>query len=355
VTEPVAFVTPSYRLDRDRCALLNRSLEVCAPWAQHWIVVDRGDLGAFKFLESERTTVVAKEEVLPVWVHRLDTLRIGLRSNVWMQARGLPMRGWLLQQLVKLAVAENLDADVLLCADSDVVLLRPFAVSSVVDERGCVSLYARPDHVDERLPEHLRWHRSAERLLAVEAADPPMPNFISSLVPWKRENVLALLEHVQATTGRHWLRALASAWDVSEFTLYGRFAQDVLGADAGHVISTSPLCHDYYKHVPLSAAELDSLLDEVRPGEVAVSLTAKAGMRPEQYVEVLERRWDEVTLRASANAPAGRPAARAVGGGPARASRRRYALELPIRPILMWAIPGVMIVLTLVLLQFALD
>lgn len=355
MTGSVAFVTPSYRLDRDRCALLNRSLEVCAPWAEHWIVVDRGDLRAFKFLENGRTTVVAKEEMLPVWVHRLDTLRIGLRSNVWIQARGLPMRGWLLQQLVKLAVAEHVDADVLVCADSDVVLLRPFAVSSVVDERGRVLLYARPDHVDERLPAHVRWHRSAETLLGVEAADPPMPDFISSLVPWKRENVLALLEHVQATTGRHWLRALASAWDVSEYTLYGRFAQDVLGTNAGQFISPSPLCHDYYKHVPLSAPELDSLLDGVGPGEVAVSLTAKAGMRPEQYVDVLERRWEGVTPREPADAPAGRPAWRAVAGSSAVASRRRYPIEPPIRPLLTWAVLVFMIILTVALLQFGLD
>jgi hypothetical protein len=333
--------------------LLNRSLEVCAPWAHHWIVVDRGDLRAFRFLENERTTVVAKEELLPVWVHRLDTLKIGLRSNVWLQARGLPMRGWLLQQLVKLAIAEHLDQDVLVCADSDVVLLRPFGVSSVVDERDRVLLFARPDHVDERLPTHVRWHRSAEKLLGIEGADPPMPDFVSSLVPWKRENVLALLEHVEATTGRHWLRALASAWDVSEFTLYGRFAQDVLGTDAGHFVSTSPLCHDYYKHVPLSAAELDSLLDEVGPGEVDVSLTANAGMRPEQYVDVLERRWDEVAPPEPADAPAARPGRRVVGGGSAVASRRRDPVRLPV--LLTWAVPGAMIILTLFLLQLALD
>jgi hypothetical protein len=59
VTPSVAFVTPSYRLDRDRCALLSRSLEVCAPWAEHWIVVDRDDLPLFRSLQNARTNVVA--------------------------------------------------------------------------------------------------------------------------------------------------------------------------------------------------------------------------------------------------------------------------------------------------------
>jgi hypothetical protein len=92
VTESVAFITPSYRVDRERCALLSRSLEACAPSVEHWIVVDRGDLDFFRPLQSNRTHVVAKEEVLPVWVRRLDTLRIGLHSNVWIQARGTPIR-----------------------------------------------------------------------------------------------------------------------------------------------------------------------------------------------------------------------------------------------------------------------
>jgi hypothetical protein len=232
-----------------------------------------------------------KEEVLPLWVHRIDTLRIGFRSNVWLQARGRPIRGWLLQQLVKLAVAPHLTADVIVHADSDVVLLRPFSTSSVVDEHGRTRLYSDPDHIDERLPNHILWHRSAEKLLGIAPRAVPLPNFISSLVPWSRANAIALLEHIERNTGSTWLRAVSGAWHVSEHTLYGRFAQDVLGADAGGFVPSPSLCQDYYKRVPLSAREVEALLDRLSPQEFAVSLTAKGGMRPADYVEVLERRW----------------------------------------------------------------
>ena len=271
-------------------------------------MVDRGDLPLFRPLQNARTTVVAKEEVLPLWVRRLDTLRIGLRSNVWFQARGLPIRGWLLQQLVKFAVAEAVSADVLVHADSDVVLLRPFSASSVMDDNGRVRLYARPDYIGEALPNHVRWHRSAEQLLGIEPAALPMPDFISSLVPWKRDNAIALLDRIEEMTGMHWLRALTRAWNVSEYTLYGRFAQDVLGADGGQFVSSSSLCSDYYKRVPLSAPELKTLLDRVSPDEIAISLTSKAGMKPEDYVEVLEQRWDSLVPQDPAipGAPRGR-------------------------------------------------
>ena len=294
----------------------------------HWIVVDRGDLPLFRPLQNARTTVVAKEEVLPLWVRRLDTLRIGLRSNVWFQARGLPIRGWLVQQLVKLAVAEEVRADILVHADSDVVLLRPFSVSSIVDDDGRVRLYARPDYIDEALPNHVRWHRSAERLLGIEPAALPIPDYISSLVPWKRENAIALLEYIEQTTGRHWLRALTAAWNVSEYTLYGRFAQDVLGVDGGQFVSSSSLCSDYYKRVPLSAPELKTLLDRVSPDEIAISLTSKAGMKPEEYVEVLEQRWDSLVPQDLAIPErAARPGAPRATPTHRRATRARRSRE----------------------------
>ena len=313
---------------------------------------------------------MAKEEVLPFWVRRLDTLRIGLRSNVWVHARGLPIRGWLLQQVIKLAVAEQLTADVLVHADSDVVLLRPFSTASVIDADGRVRLYARPDDVDETLPDHVRWHRSAEKLLGIDPADLPMPNYISSLVPWRRANAVALLEHVQTTTGRHWLRALAAAWDVSEYTLYGRFAQDVLGERANQFVSAAPLCHDYYKRVPLSVPELEVLLDGIGREEVAVSLTSKAGMKPAQYVEVLEQRWaspgpevagDEATDGEEVGAPSrggrrrARPRARRPASRVGSASRHGQLMAEANRYRIKWASIVVLVALVLLLLEFGID
>jgi Family of unknown function (DUF6492) len=291
MTTSVAFVTVSYGPDRDRCALLSRSLEEFAPSVDHLIVVDRADLAQFRSLESGTATLVATEDVLPLWLRRLDIRRIGLRSNLWIQGRGRPVRGWLVQQLVKLALAAELTADVLVHVDSDVVLVRPFQSSSITDQAGRIRLVEQRGAIDESMPKHVAWHRSAEKLLGIERGSLPLPDFITSLVPWKRENAVALIEHIERNTGRHWLRALAAAWNVSEYTLYGRFVRDVLGENAGQFVTSSSLCHDYWTHAPLSESELEVFFDGIGPDEVAVSITAKAGMSPADYVGALERRW----------------------------------------------------------------
>jgi Family of unknown function (DUF6492) len=219
---------------------------------------------------------------------------LGLRSNIWIQAGGKPVRGWLLQQLIKLALAEQLTADVLVHADSDVVLIRPFRTSLVTDRAGRVRLYERPEAVDEALPDLVLWHRSAEDLLGIRPSRLPLPDFITSFVPWKRQNAVALLEHVEKVAGLHWLRAIAAAWDVSEYILYGRFARDVLGHEAGQYVTPSSLCLDYWTPAPLSDGELELFLDKLGPEEIAVSITAKARMRPADHVGALERRWSRL-------------------------------------------------------------
>ena len=274
----VAFVTVSYGPDRDRCRLLCRSMDALAPAvSDHVIIVDRADLPKFRELESGRRRIVATEDVLPKRVWRLEARRVGLRSNVFLHL-GKPVRGWLVQQLVKLAASREIAADVIVHADSDVVLVRPFDAESLVDAKGRIRLYRAPGLIDERLPEHVRWHRTAEQLLGLAPGEIPLPDYITSLVPWRRENAVALLDYLDGRFRRSWMRAISSAWDFSEYVLYGRFVSDVLGDEASQFACASSLCRDYWGHEPLSEAEIEDLLQDMSAGQVGLSITAKAGM-----------------------------------------------------------------------------
>ena len=81
---------------------------------------------------------------------------------------------------------------------------------------------------------------------------------------------------------------------------------------------------DYYKRVPLTVPELTTFLDSVGHEAIAVSLTSKAGMKPGDYVEMLERQWaaqerdDEVEPRRVPARVAGRGSTQPIAGSRAR-------------------------------------
>jgi hypothetical protein len=303
VAPSVAFVTVSYGPDRDRCVLLCRSLDALAPGANHLIIVDRADLPLFRDLESGSRRVVATEDVLPRRVWRLDARRVGLRSNVFLHL-GKPVRGWLVQQLAKLAASRDVSADVIVHADSDVALVRPFEDGALVDAEGRVRLYRAPGLIDDRMPEHVGWHRTAEALLGLDPGRVPFPDYITSLVPWRRENAVALLDFLDSRHRRSWMRIISSAWDFSEYILYGRFVSDVLGESARQFATASSLCHDYWGREALTETQIDELLDGVAEDQVGLSITAKAGMNPESYGWQIERRWSTADSGAGGTTPA---------------------------------------------------
>jgi hypothetical protein len=180
---------------------------------------------------------------------------------------------------------------VIVHADSDVALVRPFHAKSLVDADGRVRLYRAPGLIDQTLPDHVRWHRIAEQLLGLSPSPIPLPDYITSLVPWRRENALALLDVLDGRFRRSWMRAISSVWNFSEYVLYGRFVSDVLGDDACQFATASSLCRDYWEPQPLTTAQIKELLEGMSREQVGLSITAKAGMNPDTYSSLLERRW----------------------------------------------------------------
>jgi Family of unknown function (DUF6492) len=283
----LAFVTKTYAPDLERCRLLCRSIELLAPEARHWIIVDARDRPVFRELERQSTRVVTTEDLLPRRIRRLELYGAG--KNLWFGPRTPPVRGWLVQQLAKLAISGVATEDVLIHADSDVVLIRQFDGRTLADASG-TGLFRVPAAVDGSMHDHVRWHRAAERLLALPARPLPLPDYIGGLVPWRRDLAVALLERIERRSGRDWMRTLTRERHLSEYILYGRFVDDGLGVDGGEGTGFS-LCHCYWGSEPLTNSELDRFIDGAAAEEVGLMVSAKAGMRPADYAEVLERRW----------------------------------------------------------------
>jgi len=265
-------VTPTYAPDLDLFADLHRSVLRHFPDdVRHVAVVDEPDLPLFRGFEGERCLVLGVRDVLPGSVRSLPAtkLRVNLRRPF------PPLRGWVVQQLVKLAVAEQLTERVVVLADSDLVFVRPVTAATFAPG-GRVRLYRLDDGVDESLPRHLRWHELAHRLLGLAPPPPPpLPDYVSSLNSWDSDVVRRMLRQVADVSGHRWLDAVGAALHVSEWTLYGVFADQL--EQARHVaVTDDSLCHSYWDTVPLTVDGATAVLSSVGGQHVAYMIGAKS-------------------------------------------------------------------------------
>jgi hypothetical protein len=281
-------VTPTYAPDLDLFTDLHASvLRFFPASAHHLAIVNEPDLPLFRRFEGSRCSVVGVLDVLPRTVVSLPF------TNLWANVRRPvpPIRGWIVQQLLKLAVAEQASERVIVLADSDLVFVRPVTAATFAPG-GTVRLYRLEDGVGESLPRHLRWHRLARELLGLPPAGPPRPDYVSSLNSWDRDVVRSALRRVEHVTGGRWLDVIGRHLHFSEWTLYGVFADDVEGGSRV-TASERSLCHSYWDPSPLTTDAAVAALSSIEPDDVAYMLSAKSrtpvDVRREAHARVFRR------------------------------------------------------------------
>jgi hypothetical protein len=253
-----AVLTPSFRGDADLFADLHESvLANTAPAVVHHVVVPPSDAKLFRPFESLRCRVWTHRDLLPrycVSVPHADGLTLSLRRP-WR-----PIRGWVAQQIMKIAGTAAIDARAVLIIDSDAVLLREPSLAELTHD-GRLGHFRKDGAVTPGMDRHLLWHDVARRLLGVPGSvSPPAPDYISPISIWDPTVVRSLIEHIEDSTGRDWLDAVAGELHVSEFVIYGVFVDHVLGGVAPF---TQPLCHNYYERTPLSETDARAFADQM--------------------------------------------------------------------------------------------
>jgi Family of unknown function (DUF6492) len=166
----IVVVTPTYAPDLELFSDLHESVLRWFPLnVRHVVVVTERHVAPFRRFEGPRCVVVGIDDVLPRSVRALPRvqMRINLRRPV------PPLRGWILQQLVKLAIAEQARERAVIMADSDVVFVRPVTVDTFAPG-GQVRLYRKDNGVEGSMPRHMRWHVVARKLLGLSAAQAPL-------------------------------------------------------------------------------------------------------------------------------------------------------------------------------------
>jgi hypothetical protein len=265
-----ALVTPSFRLDLDRCRLLTDTVERwVAPHVRHYLVIDRRDVAMFKPLVSARTELLVVEDITPSWIFRIPGMR-----RFWFSLRTVPIKNWILQQIVKISVPAVVKEDVLLYTDSDTFFISQFDPRAL-ERDGKPPLFIEPGQRG-LIQNNDKWNDAAARLLGLPELKSYDENYIGNVITWRRQNALAMRERIEATTGRDWELSLAPMITFSEYILYGAFCHRVLGENSGHWDDGVVRTLTYWLTTPLSIAGLQELKDKQQPYQHSAMISAKS-------------------------------------------------------------------------------
>jgi hypothetical protein len=224
----------------------------------------------FKQLASRRTTILVVEEIVPRWLFRVPGLH-----RLWLSLRTRPLKNWILQQIVKIAIPGTATEDVLLYADSDVFFVAPFDPRSL-ERSGAVPLFVETGQRG-LIRSNDRWHNIAASLLGLPRESGGYDtNYIGNVITWRRATALAMCRRIEEVTKKIWPLALAPLNAFSEYILYGMYTQRVLGASSGQWDDGVLRTLNYWKTQPLSVDALRELKASSEPHHHSVMISAKS-------------------------------------------------------------------------------
>lgn len=296
----IGILTPSYRPDYDRLVRLHESvLEFTDESVLHHVIVPRRDLALFRELESSRLRVWAEADFLPTgfiatdglaaMVKKAHLLPAALRFGALNLRRPWPpVRGWVLQQLLKLSASTKLGVSAVVIIDSDVALLRAMPAELFIRD-GAVRLYEKPESITRAMNRHVMWTRTAHRLLGLPAPESSThPDYVAGIVTWDPELVTGCLARIEKVSGRSWATAIGAELHFSEFILYGTYVQHFGSEQQRSFCQPSTLCHSYWESAPMTASGVEQFIAGFGPADVAVHIQSNSNTSEETSRQLFE-------------------------------------------------------------------
>jgi Family of unknown function (DUF6492) len=282
---PLAIITPAFSKHLPLLELSAESVDrFCPEEIKHYIIVSGHEYRTFRHFNGIRRQVIIAEDVLPLSAFCLPLLIKG--REVWLFDWHRAVRGWIVQQVLKLCAPEITDADVFLYLDTDVFFVGTFALEKVI-RNGRVRLWKDPGK--GRLTTHMRWHRAASNLLGLTTCDYYGADFIGNVITWRRDVVLEIRDRITEITDAHWLRSVVRQVHFSEYILYGVYVQELLGPqDLRHLPTNDELCLDSWYFMDEPGDRRQILAQRLRPCHIAVNIQSNLYLPTSKVRELVE-------------------------------------------------------------------
>lgn len=277
-----ALVTKSYRGDFKLCRDLCQSVDRHMPGAMHYLLVDSADMALFEPLESNRRRLVDCSDLLPE-LRGLDLLG----RRVWWRFPATFVRGWIYQQLAKIAFVARMDESAAVHIDSDVYFRAPLC-ESFIFEGATARLLRNPGGGTS--VQHDDWHRIAQRSLGLPVTGYSGCDYIGPGVVWSPDHVRAMIERLNAVSGRAWFDVLAGHFRFSEYLLYGTFCDKLeLAGQADLAPGDWSFCHLCWGHDLSTEQGVQHFVEAAQPHHACVLIQSNLGIDYAKRSKILQR------------------------------------------------------------------
>lgn len=277
-----ALVTVTYRGDLSLFQTLCASVDQHMPEVEHYVLVDRSDKALFAPFATDKRRIVDCSELLPSY----RELNLPGR-RVWIRLPFTVLRGWIYQQLAKIAFVQTLSHEAAVIVDSDAIFIRPIESADLFDD-DAVRMYHCPGQPSGPPDQSAKWHNAAASALGMEQRGYTGADYISTAVIWSPHVVRAMTARIEKVARTSWDRALTRFFRFSEYVLYGVFSEHIRGDHQRLVSPTqAELCHCSWNY-DLGAEEgrrgfVAGLQDHHR----AVLIQSNLGMEDDQRAAIL--------------------------------------------------------------------
>ncbi|WP_299733786.1 DUF6492 family protein [uncultured Tateyamaria sp.] len=300
----VGLLTCSMATDIDLFALLARSVdEHVADDIRHYVVVPGADLKQFAPYRTAQREIIAQEDIMPVRLRKLPTwlrhfafLKAGLRRPVYLTPSNAVVRGWMLQQLIKIEMSRRAEEDATMHIDSDVSFFRVLQHEDAF--KGDKVRFFKAEG-ETKNPRHKPWVASSCRFLDVPVPDHHLGHYIENCVLWSSAVTHAMVERIEQVHDRPLHEVIFAADTMSEYYIYGIFA-DFLAAPDLLAPEDVSFCNSYWPSDESEAVDFDSLRARLQPKHCAMAIQSTHKLDVAERAALYQRAEKEMTRPDSA-------------------------------------------------------
>lgn len=287
----LVMLTCSMVRDLDLFALLADSVDRHVDErVRHVVIVPGQQTGAFRHFESVRRTVVAQEDVLPfaIWktpdtLEHLAFLNTGFRRPIYFDRRLRAVRGWMLQQLVKLQFSRQASETAVMHCDSDMAFVRAMPLMHAFPTGKPLFFRVHPKKL---VGDHLRWLETAASLVGADLPAGYVRNYVENGIVWGTAQARAMAERIETVNSMPLHEVLLAQSTISEYYLYGLFLELVDGTESVSPVDF-PICRSLWNLKDGETIKIDEVASRMRPLHTAVAIQSTVNFPLESRAALL--------------------------------------------------------------------